>query len=73
LKEWSRTDQGNLGQRKSLLEKLAAMENITTDRGLTEDEATKKASLLLNLEDLIQKMRRSTGGKDQDNLVKGRG
>jgi len=54
LKEWSRSEQGNLGQqRKSLLEKLAAMENIATD-SLTEDEATKKASLLLNLEDLIK-------------------
>jgi len=55
LKEWSRSEQGNLGQqRKSLLEKLAAMENIATDRGLTEDEATEKARLLLNLEDLIK-------------------
>ncbi|KAG5576279.1 hypothetical protein H5410_056413 [Solanum commersonii] len=66
LKEWGRSEQGNLGQqRKSLLEKLAAMENIATDRGLTEDEETEKARLLLNLEDLI-KMRRSTRGKDQD-------
>ncbi|WMV40394.1 hypothetical protein MTR67_033779 [Solanum verrucosum] len=55
LKEWSRSEQGKLGQqRKSLLEKLAAMENIATDRGLTEDEATEKVRLLLNLEDLIK-------------------
>ncbi|WMV58070.1 hypothetical protein MTR67_051455 [Solanum verrucosum] len=55
LKEWSRSEPGNLvRQRRVLLEKLAAMENIATDRGLTEDEATKKASLLLNLEDLIK-------------------
>ncbi|KAH0747437.1 hypothetical protein KY285_009094 [Solanum tuberosum] len=55
LKEWSRSEQGNLGQqRKSLLEKLTAMENTATDKGLTENEATEKARLLLNLKDLIK-------------------
>ncbi|WMV08412.1 hypothetical protein MTR67_001797 [Solanum verrucosum] len=39
--------------RKNVLEKLDVMENISTYRALTEDEATEKATLLLNLEGLI--------------------
>jgi len=55
LKEWNRSEQGSLGQqRKNVLEKLAVVENIATDRALTEDEATEKATLLLKLEGLIK-------------------
>ncbi|KAG5630486.1 hypothetical protein H5410_002203 [Solanum commersonii] len=46
LKEWNRSEQRSLGQqRKNVLEKLDVMENISTDRALTEDEATEKATL----------------------------
>ncbi|WMV29911.1 hypothetical protein MTR67_023296, partial [Solanum verrucosum] len=55
LKEWNRSEQGSLGQqRKNVLEKLAVVEKIATDRALTEDEATEKATLLLKLEGLIK-------------------
>ncbi|WMV19026.1 hypothetical protein MTR67_012411 [Solanum verrucosum] len=51
LKEWNRSEQGSLGQQgKNVLEKLAVVENIATDRVLTEDEATEKATLLLKPE-----------------------
>ncbi|KAG5605938.1 hypothetical protein H5410_027430 [Solanum commersonii] len=55
LKEWNKSEQGSLGQqRKNVLEKLAVVEKIATDRALTEDEATEKATLLLKLEGIIK-------------------
>lgn len=43
------SEQGSFGhQWKNVLGKLATMENIATDRALTEDEATEKATLFLN-------------------------
>ncbi|PHT60041.1 hypothetical protein CQW23_02404 [Capsicum baccatum] len=53
LKEWSRSRQGNLGQqRMGLLEKLASLESIATDRVLTEDEAVELLEKLASLESI---------------------
>ncbi|KAG5619805.1 hypothetical protein H5410_005023 [Solanum commersonii] len=55
LKEWSRSEQGNLGQqRKNVLEKLATLDNIAIARGLTVEESMEKASLIMNFEQLIK-------------------
>uniref|UniRef100_A0A0V0HLY3 Putative ovule protein n=1 Tax=Solanum chacoense TaxID=4108 RepID=A0A0V0HLY3_SOLCH len=55
LKEWSRSEQGNLGQqRKNVLEKLATLYNIAIARGLTAEESMEKASLIMNFESANQ-------------------
>lgn len=56
LKEWSKSEQGNLGsQRNTLLRNLAALETIAGIRMLTHEETTNKGELLLEYEHLIKK------------------
>ncbi|WMV17215.1 hypothetical protein MTR67_010600 [Solanum verrucosum] len=55
LKEWSRSEAGNLViHRKQTLEQMAEMDLILEYRPLTEEESSKKAALTLEFEGLIK-------------------
>ncbi|WMV51259.1 hypothetical protein MTR67_044644 [Solanum verrucosum] len=56
LKEWSKSEQGNLGsQWNTLLWKFATLETVVGIRMLSDEETTNKSELLLEYEDLIKK------------------
>nr|XP_033508775.1 uncharacterized protein LOC117273689 [Nicotiana tomentosiformis] len=55
LKEWSRSETGNLGyQRKKLLSQMAELDEVLGDRILTEEETIKKTALFMEYEELIK-------------------
>ncbi|XP_059284835.1 uncharacterized protein LOC132038130 [Lycium ferocissimum] len=55
LKEWSKSEHGNLGsQRKNLLRKMVELDAVLEDRMLTEEETVRKASMLMEYEELIK-------------------
>lgn len=55
LKEWSRTNMGNLGTQKTqILSELVRLEAIQENRVLTEEETTLKASLLMEYEEHLK-------------------
>ncbi|WMV42289.1 hypothetical protein MTR67_035674 [Solanum verrucosum] len=75
LKDWSMSEQGNLGSKmRVLLKKLSKFDEIMKGRGLSEWEISSKNSTLLEYEELL-KMRKSHGGKNPDHYgsKKGKG
>ncbi|XP_049394920.1 uncharacterized protein LOC125859265 [Solanum stenotomum] len=54
LKEWSKIEKGNLQiQRSKLLNKMADLDSLLNKRALTEEEATLKAEIFMEYEELI--------------------
>lgn len=55
LKEWSRSNQGNLGMQKAnLLSQRIALDSLQDATALTEEESIKKATLLMEYEEHIK-------------------
>ncbi|KAG5594948.1 hypothetical protein H5410_036180 [Solanum commersonii] len=56
LKEWSRTNLGNLGlQRVQILSQLAMLDAVMENRVLTEEESAMKASLIMDYEQHLRR------------------
>lgn len=54
LKEWSRNEQGSLSiQRANLLNQMARLDSLLDKRALTQGQALRGASILVEYEELL--------------------